>query len=95
MCMKLFQILERALEECGNDLDAALKRLDEITMGSSVENVDSTVNSGTHVEQGTYILILQSIVSIDTLSHEVEKRENKFDREADSPTAEINRLIKR
>ncbi|KAK4764775.1 hypothetical protein SAY86_025865 [Trapa natans] len=44
------QVLERALQECGNDVDAAIKMLDGITMGFSVSNVNSTVNSGTCIE---------------------------------------------
>ncbi|KAK4771913.1 hypothetical protein SAY86_013688 [Trapa natans] len=44
------QVLERALQECGNDVDAAIKKLDDIAMCFSVSNVDSTVNSGTNIE---------------------------------------------
>lgn len=33
----LFQILERALQECGNDLDAAIKSLHGLCLGSADE----------------------------------------------------------
>lgn len=33
-----FQILERALQECGNDLDAAIKSLHGLCLGSADEN---------------------------------------------------------
>lgn len=64
--MKHSQILERALEECGYDLDATIKRLDEIAMGSFVETGGSAMASGTNIEQGSDLNELQRIVRIDT-----------------------------
>ncbi|GLT26235.1 hypothetical protein SLA2020_013170 [Shorea laevis] len=33
------QLLEKALEECGNDLDSAIRRLNELRLGSAVRNL--------------------------------------------------------
>ncbi|XP_058115539.1 uncharacterized protein LOC131258317 [Magnolia sinica] len=35
------QLLERALEACGNDLDSAIKSLNELCLGSGEKNLDS------------------------------------------------------
>ncbi|KAK6941689.1 Ubiquitin system component CUE [Dillenia turbinata] len=37
------QILERALEECGNDLDSAIKSLSELCLGSADKNLGSAL----------------------------------------------------
>lgn len=47
------QILERALEECGNDLDAAIKRLNELHLGYGEENAVSAEEPNDIVEKGT------------------------------------------
>ncbi|KAJ7956733.1 Ubiquitin system component Cue [Quillaja saponaria] len=36
------QLLERELQECGNDLDSAIKRLNELRLGSSDKSLEST-----------------------------------------------------
>ncbi|KAF7806422.1 Ubiquitin system component Cue [Senna tora] len=36
------QLLEKALEECGNDLDSAIRSLNELRLGSVDKSVDST-----------------------------------------------------
>ncbi|KAL2936331.1 Doublesex- and mab-3-related transcription factor A2 [Bienertia sinuspersici] len=46
------QLLDQALEECGDDIDAAIKRLHELCLGSSEENKDSSNHVEVHVEQG-------------------------------------------
>lgn len=38
------QLLERALEECGNDIDAAIKSLRQLCLGSAEKNSDTTTN---------------------------------------------------
>lgn len=48
----VFQILERALEECGNDLDAAIKRLNELHLGYGEENAVSAEQPNDIVEKG-------------------------------------------
>ncbi|KAI9117338.1 hypothetical protein K1719_011504 [Acacia pycnantha] len=36
------QLLEKALEECGDDLDSAIRSLNELRLGSAYKSVDST-----------------------------------------------------
>ena len=38
VCYFAFQVLERALQECGNDIDAAIKRLNELCLGTADRN---------------------------------------------------------
>lgn len=45
------QVLERTLEECGDDIDAAIKRLHELCIGSSEEGSGSANRVGAQVEQ--------------------------------------------
>ncbi|KAJ7951911.1 Ubiquitin system component CUE protein [Quillaja saponaria] len=47
------QLLDRALQECGNDIDAAIKSLHELCLGSASENSLPAEGSDTNVEQGT------------------------------------------
>lgn len=47
------QLLERALEECGNDLDSAIKILNEHSLESAEHNSSSVEEAGLNVEQGT------------------------------------------
>lgn len=47
------QLLERALEECGNDLDSAIKRLHQHCLGSSEENVSPAKESNAITEKGS------------------------------------------
>lgn len=47
-----FQILERALQECGNDLDAAIHRLHELCLGSAEDNSGCAEESDAIVEKG-------------------------------------------
>jgi len=37
-CYFTFQVLERVLQECGNDIDAAIKRLNELCLGNADGN---------------------------------------------------------
>lgn len=46
------QILEKALEECGDDIDAAIKRLHELCLGSAEEKLETVNHVEVHVEQG-------------------------------------------
>ncbi|XP_037491810.1 uncharacterized protein LOC105634837 isoform X2 [Jatropha curcas] len=46
-------LLERALEECGNDLDSAVKILNERPLESAEHNSASVEEAGLNVEQGT------------------------------------------
>ncbi|OWM81845.1 uncharacterized protein LOC116199156 [Punica granatum] len=45
------QVLERALEACGNDIDAAIKSLHELCLGSAEENHAPAEESVSNVEQ--------------------------------------------
>ncbi|KAK4771346.1 hypothetical protein SAY87_031878 [Trapa incisa] len=45
------QVLEKALEACGNDIDAAIKSLHELCLGSTEENLGPSDQSVSHVEQ--------------------------------------------
>ncbi|KAF3450900.1 hypothetical protein FNV43_RR06989 [Rhamnella rubrinervis] len=47
------QLLERALEECGNDIDAAIKNLRQLCLGSAEENSDPTNNPDATAENGS------------------------------------------
>ncbi|PON90073.1 Ubiquitin system component Cue [Trema orientale] len=46
------QLLERALEECGNDLDAAIKSLNDLRLRSAEENPGPAEDSDATVEKG-------------------------------------------
>ncbi|CAK9324541.1 unnamed protein product [Citrullus colocynthis] len=48
------QLLVRALEECGNDLDAAIRSLSDLCLGSAVENPVTTVEPETNLDQGSF-----------------------------------------
>lgn len=47
-----FQILERALQECDNDMDAAIKSLHELCLGPAARNLGCAEESDVHVEKG-------------------------------------------
>ncbi|XVF26546.1 hypothetical protein REPUB_Repub14bG0026700 [Reevesia pubescens] len=47
------ELLERALLECGNDLDTAIKRLQELCLGAAGEQTGSVEELGRTAEQGT------------------------------------------
>lgn len=47
-----FQLLERALEECGNDLDVSIKSLHELCLGHVKGNSSSVSDSDTNLEKG-------------------------------------------
>ncbi|XP_054781687.1 uncharacterized protein LOC129288900 [Prosopis cineraria] len=46
------QVLERALQECGNDIDAAIKSLHELCLGSANDNSATAEDSKVNVETG-------------------------------------------
>ncbi|XP_028766393.1 uncharacterized protein LOC114732203 isoform X2 [Neltuma alba] len=46
------QVLERALQECGNDIDAAIKSLHELCLGSANKNSSAAEESEVDVEIG-------------------------------------------
>lgn len=48
------QLLVRVLEECGNDLDAAIKSLSNMCLGSTVENPVATTPAETNLDQGSF-----------------------------------------
>lgn len=52
------QLLEKTLEECGDDIDAAVKRLHELCLGSSEEKSASVNHVVARVEQGLFLSIL-------------------------------------
>ncbi|KAI8018324.1 hypothetical protein LOK49_LG04G02528 [Camellia lanceoleosa] len=47
------QLIEKALNECDNDLDAAIKSLHELSLGYGVGNTDSAEESNANMEKGT------------------------------------------
>jgi len=49
------QLLERVLDECGSDLNAAIKSLHELSLGYVAGNSVSAEESNTKVEKGTAI----------------------------------------
>ncbi|XP_022153492.1 uncharacterized protein LOC111020986 [Momordica charantia] len=49
------QLLARALEECGNDLDAAIKCLSDLCLGSAAENPGATAEPETNLDQGSFV----------------------------------------
>ncbi|GMJ15654.1 hypothetical protein like AT5G32440 [Hibiscus trionum] len=56
------QVLERALEECGNDLDSAIRRLNELRLGSADRNVAAADKTGEGL-QGNVQLQAQGIAA--------------------------------
>lgn len=48
------QLLERALEACGNDLDSAIKSLNELRLGSTDNKPDSMGTNDQLPSQGTF-----------------------------------------
>ncbi|KAL6954959.1 hypothetical protein U1Q18_043914 [Sarracenia purpurea var. burkii] len=46
------QLLERALDECGNDLNAAIKSLHDLSLGYAVGNSDSAKESNANMGEG-------------------------------------------
>lgn len=48
------QLLERALEACGNDLDSAIKSLNELRLGSADNKPDSMGTNDQLPSQGTF-----------------------------------------
>ena len=53
----IFQLLERALDECGYDLNAAIKILHELSLGYAAGNPDSAEKLNANMEKGTYIKV--------------------------------------
>lgn len=51
-CYFTFQVLERALQECGNDIDAAIKRLNELCLGNTDGNENSEGSDGVNLVGG-------------------------------------------
>ena len=49
-----FQLLERALDECGCDLNAAIKSLHELSLGYAAGNSGSAEKLNANMERGTY-----------------------------------------
>lgn len=63
------QLIEQALEECGDDIDAAIRRLHELCLGSSEDNSGSANNAETHAEQGGLAADKQATVDpLDSLN---------------------------
>lgn len=56
-CFALFfeQVLEKTLEECGDDIDAAIKCLHELCIGTSEETLGSLNHVDALAEQGLYL----------------------------------------
>ncbi|XP_038896372.1 uncharacterized protein LOC120084606 [Benincasa hispida] len=48
------QLLVKALEECGNDLDAAIRNLSDMCLGSAVENPVASAELETNLDQGSF-----------------------------------------
>lgn len=53
-----FQVLERVLDECGYDLNAAIKSLHELSLGYVGGNSVSAEESNTKVEKGIHLLLM-------------------------------------
>lgn len=62
----IFQLLERALQECGNDLDAAIKSLRELCLGSdngvsgTAEELDANVETGINVVSASNVFRIKN-----------------------------------
>lgn len=54
------------MEACGNDIDAAIKSLHELCLGSTEENLGLADQSVSHIEQGIYELIAPLVVLEDS-----------------------------
>ena len=69
-CVKnlIFQVLERVLEECGDDIDAAIKRLNEFHIGYGDENAAPAAEPNENVQKGikVFILFLFSVAIVVT-----------------------------
>lgn len=59
------QFLEKALEECGDDIDAAIKRLHELCLGSSEGDSVSLNHVGGQLGQGGYSVEEQALPPSD------------------------------
>ncbi|TXG69388.1 hypothetical protein EZV62_004323 [Acer yangbiense] len=66
------QILERALEECNNDLDSAIKKLNELCSGPAEEKSASVEELGASADQGT------STVNGNAAASEKQSDQNKL-----------------
>ena len=51
----ILQVLERVLQDCGYDVDSAIKRLNELSIGSAASG-SSAEDAGIDVEQGKFVL---------------------------------------
>lgn len=66
----MFQLLERALEECGNDIDAAIKSLRELCL-SAEGNSGPTKNPDATEEKGICLLYAYDDVNSTTRTCEL------------------------
>ncbi|XP_057966774.1 uncharacterized protein LOC131156990 [Malania oleifera] len=74
------QVLERALEECGDDLDSAIKCLNELQLGSADKSMDSVAGkSGVALEE-----------NLQVQSHVGTVTNNEEDVSAEDPSAPKN-----
>lgn len=55
----IFQLLERALDECGNDLDAAIKSLHELSLKYAEGNSETAEESNSNMGKGMRFLVGQ------------------------------------
>ncbi|KAF3453739.1 hypothetical protein FNV43_RR04180 [Rhamnella rubrinervis] len=57
------QVLERALEECGDDLDSAIRSLNELRLGSANRNLGSAAGTSDISSEGNVQLQSQGVVT--------------------------------
>lgn len=55
----IFQLLERALDECGNNLDAAIKGLHELSLKYAEGNSETAEESNSNMGKGMRFLVGQ------------------------------------
>lgn len=53
----IFQLLERALDECGNDLDAAIRSLHELSLKYAEGNSEIAEESNSNMGKGMLFLV--------------------------------------
>ncbi|KAM7480331.1 hypothetical protein LguiA_028544 [Lonicera macranthoides] len=64
------KLLERALEECGNDLDASIKSLHELCLGHVKGSSSSVSDSDTNLEKGTAATDGSATPLVDSLAQD-------------------------
>lgn len=73
-----FQLLERALKEFGNDIDAAIKSLNELCLGSAQENLVAVVEPAANADEGIVMLDINRkyfdlVLLYSTCAHQIKE----------------------